>query len=89
MKHAEATYCQNTNPVITRIIHQLEEEAIQAQSESEMEDWEYLIPDLGNTRRMTLYKKKLHLYWVMKRLLAKSMEQAPQKWKNCPKAYQI
>ena len=41
-----------------------------------MEDWEYLLPDLGNTRgRMSLYKHALHVYWVMKRLLAKAMEQ--------------
>ena len=41
-----------------------------------MEDWEYLLPDPGNTRgRMTLYKQALHVYWVMKRLLAKAMEQ--------------
>jgi len=54
----------------------LEEEATQGQSESEMEDWEYLLPDPGNTRgRMTLYKQTMHVYWVMKRLLAKEMEQ--------------
>lgn len=41
-----------------------------------MDDWEYLLPDPGNTRgRMTLYKQALHVYWVMKRLLAKAMEQ--------------
>jgi len=35
-----------------------------------------LMPDPGHTRgRMTLYKQSLHLYWVMKRLMAKSMEQ--------------
>ena len=41
-----------------------------------MEDWEYLFPDPGNTRgRMSLYKQSLHVYWVMKGLLAKAMEQ--------------
>lgn len=41
-----------------------------------MEDWEFLIPDPRNTRgRMTLFKQSIHVYWVMKRLLAKSMEQ--------------
>ena len=75
-QHVEATYCQNTNPAIRRIIQQLEEEAIQAQSGSEMEDWEYLLPDPRNTRgHMSLYKQALHVYWVMKRLLAKAMEQ--------------
>jgi len=41
-----------------------------------MDDWEYLLLDPGNTRgRMTLYKQALHVYWVMKRLLAKAIEQ--------------
>lgn len=41
-----------------------------------MEDWEYLLPDPENTRgRMTLYKQALHVYWVMKTLLGKAMEQ--------------
>lgn len=41
-----------------------------------MEDWINLLPDPGHTRgRMTLYKQSLHLYWVMKRLMAKAMEQ--------------
>lgn len=57
-------------------MQQMEEEAIQGQSESEMEDWEYLLPDIGNTRgRMTQYKQTLHVYWTIKRLMAKAMEQ--------------
>jgi len=41
-----------------------------------MEDWEYILPDPGNTRgRMNLYKQALHVYWVMKRILAKAIEQ--------------
>lgn len=55
----------------------MEEEAIQAQLDSEMEDWEFLLPDSGNTRsRMTLFKQAIHVYWVMKQLLAKALEQA-------------
>jgi len=54
----------------------MEEESIQAQSDSEMEDWEYLLHEPGNTRgRMSLFKQSLHIYWVMKRLLAKALEQ--------------
>lgn len=76
VQFAERAYCENTNPNIKRIIKQLEEEAIQGQSESELEDWEYLLPDPGNMRgRMTLYNQSLHVYWVMKRLLVKAMEQ--------------
>lgn len=54
----------------------MEEESLQAQSDSEMEDWEFLLHDPGNTRgRMSLFKQSLHIYWVMKRLLAKALEQ--------------
>jgi len=76
IQYAERAYSENTDEDIRRIIQQMEEEATQGRSESEMEDWEYLLPDPGNTRgRMTLYKQALHVYWVMKRLLAKAMEQ--------------
>lgn len=41
-----------------------------------MEDWEFLLHDPGNTRaRMSLFKQSLHIYWVMKGLLAKALEQ--------------
>lgn len=41
-----------------------------------MEDWEAYLPDPGHTRgRLTLYKQSLHVYWGMKRLLAKALEQ--------------
>jgi len=54
----------------------LEEEALKEHSEPKMEDWECLLPDPGYTRgRMSLYKQSLHVYWGMKRLLAKAMEQ--------------
>jgi len=57
VRNAERAYCRDTHSGIRRIIQHLEEEAIGEQSESEMEDWEYLLPDSGNTRvRMTLYK---------------------------------
>lgn len=49
---------------------------MQDESELEMEDWGNLIPDPGNTRgRLSLYKQALHVYWVVKRLLEKAMEQ--------------
>lgn len=75
IQHAERAYVQNTNPKIRRIIQNMEEEAIQAQSDSEMEDWELLVHDPGNTRgRMSLFKESLHIYWVMKQFLAKALE---------------
>jgi len=76
IQRVEQSYSENTNADIRRIIQQLEEEATQEQVDSKIEGWEYLLSDLGNTRgRMTLYKQALHVYWVMKRLLAKAMEQ--------------
>lgn len=73
---AEKEYREKSNPKIKRIMEHWEEEAIQAQSEEDMEDWIALMPDPGHTRgRMTLYKQSLHLYWVMKRLMAKALEQ--------------
>lgn len=62
IQFTEQAYNENTNEDIRRIIQQLEEEATQGQSESEMDDWEYLLPDPRNTRRcMTLYKQALHV----------------------------
>ena len=41
-----------------------------------MDEWNSQLPDPGNTRGfLTLYKKALHMYWVMKHLLARAMEQ--------------
>lgn len=69
-------YSEDTNADIRRIIQQLEDEATQKQSEPEIKDWEYLLPNPRNTRgRMSLYKQALHVYWVIKRLLEKAMEQ--------------
>lgn len=80
MKHkvqeAERAYSEETNADIRRIIQELEATAMQEDSDPEMEDWGNLIPDPGNTRgRMSLYKQALHVYWVLKRLRAKAMEQ--------------
>lgn len=57
IRKAERAYQQNTNPKVRRIIQNLEEEALQGQSDSEMEEWEFLVQDPGNTRgRMSLFK---------------------------------
>ena len=75
VRRAERAYQRNTNPAVRRIMQYLEEESLQDQSEDEMEDWEFLLHDPGNTRgRMSLFKQSLHIYWVMKRLLEKSLE---------------
>lgn len=45
-------------------------------SVSEMEEWGDLVPDPGHTRgMMSLFKQTLHIYWVMKRLLPRALEQ--------------
>lgn len=46
------------------------------ESEEEMKAWHEVIPDPRNTRgRLTLFKKTLYLYWIMKSLMGKAMEQ--------------
>lgn len=76
LQEAENAYVQGTHLNVRRIIDHLEEEALQDQSDPEMADWEHYLPDPGHTRgRMSLYKQSLHVYWGLKRLLAKSMEQ--------------
>lgn len=57
VQYAKRAYSKNTDEDIRRIIQRMEEEATQGQSDSKMEDWEYLLLDLRNTRGcMTLYK---------------------------------
>lgn len=76
VRRAERAYQSNTNPAVRRIIRHLEEETLQEQSEDEMEEWELLLHDPGHTRgRMSLFKQSLHIYWVIKGLLAKALEQ--------------
>ena len=75
IRRAERAYQRNTNPAVRRVMQFLEEESLQDQSEDEMADWEFLLHDLGHTRgRMSLFKQSLHIYWVMKRLMAKALE---------------
>jgi len=75
IRKAEWAYQQDTDPRIRRIIQNLEEEAIHGHSDSEMDDWLFTVHDPGITRgRISLLKQYLHIYWVMKRLLAKALE---------------
>lgn len=76
IRRAERAFQRNTNPAVRRVMQVMEEESLQDQFVDEMEDWEFLIHDPGHTRgRMSLFKQSLHIYWVMKRLLAKALEQ--------------
>jgi len=54
----------------------MEEKVLEEPSDPEMDEWSSQLPDPGNTRgRLTLYRRALHTYWVLKHLLAKAMEQ--------------
>lgn len=75
-QEAERAYVKGTNEDIRRIIDALENRVLEEPSNLELEEWNTLLPDPGNTRgHLTLYKQALHMYWVMKHLLARAMEQ--------------
>ena len=64
------------NVDIRKIIDVMEDRVLEEPSDPEMEEWTSQLPDPGNTRgRLTLYRRALHTYWVLKHLLAKAMEQ--------------
>lgn len=76
VQEAEKAYKEATDVEKRKIIQEIEAKALQEDSEVEMEDWGNLIPNLGNTRsRLSLYRQALHVYWVVKRIMAKAMEQ--------------
>lgn len=78
ISEATAAYKEGTKEEIRRLIAEWEEDINQQASvdEAELEDWKLLVPDLGNTSgRGTQFKQTLHLYWLMKCLLSKAMEQ--------------
>jgi len=53
----------------------MESSILEEQSDSEIEELAEEVTDPGNTRgRMTLYRQSLHIYWVLKCLLAKALE---------------
>ena len=73
---AEQAYNLETNADIRIIIDAMEERVSEDPSDPEMDEWFSQLPDPGNTRgRLTLYRRALHTYWVLKHLLAKVMEQ--------------
>jgi len=73
---AKVAYSKETNSDIRRIINVLENKVLKEPSNPEMEEWDTLLLDPRNTRgRLTLYNQALHMYWVMKHLLARAMEQ--------------
>jgi len=65
------------NEGIHKILEEWEEEVKQdSVKNEEMEDRRTLVPDPGNTKgKITQLKHALYLYWLMKSLLRKAMEQ--------------
>jgi len=73
---AEQAYNLDSNANIRNIIDAMEEKVLEEPSDPEMDEWSLQLPDPGHTRgRLTLYRRALHTYWVLKHLLAKAMEQ--------------
>lgn len=76
LNEAEQAYNLDSNAHIRNIIDAMEERVLEEPSDPEMDDWASQLPDPGHTRgRLTLYRRALHTYWVLKHLLAKAMEQ--------------
>ena len=58
----ERAYGKGTKEDIKRIIDALENRVLEEPSDPEMEEWNTLLPEPGNTRgRLTLYKQALHM----------------------------
>ena len=75
-QEAARTYQEDTDEDIRRIIQNLEAKVLEKQSGSETKEWAAMVSDPGNTRgRQTLYRRSLHIYWILKSLLEKALEQ--------------
>ncbi len=56
-------------------MQEMEDSVMEEDSEPKMEEWGDIVPNPGHTRgRMMLYRQALHVYWVMKHLLARALE---------------
>lgn len=76
VQDAAGAYREGTDDDIRHIIQEMEANVMEEQSDSEIEEYAEVIRDPGNTRgRLRLYRKTLHIYWVLKCLLAKALEQ--------------
>lgn len=76
IQEAAKAYMRDTDEGIRETIEDMEAEVKEEESEGEMEEWRGMVSDSGNTRgRMSQYKQILHLYWLMKGLLCKAVEQ--------------
>lgn len=74
---AAEAYHEGTDEGIQKLLEEWEEEIKQGNEiEEDMENWRTLVLDPGNPRgRITKFKQTLYLYWLMKNLLGKAMEQ--------------
>jgi len=86
IRRAEQAFRHYPNPAVRRVMQHLEEELLQGQSEEDREDCEFLIHDPRHTRgRISLFKQSLHIYWVVKGLMAKALEQVAKEMVNLAK----
>lgn len=75
MDEAEKAYNYDAHQHFRNIIEAMENQILEEPSDPEMNEWSVQLPDPGNTRgRLTLYRRALHIYWVLKHILAKAME---------------
>lgn len=85
-RKAEQAFLRFSNQAVRKVMQRLEEEALQDQSDEEIEDWTFLLHDPGHTRgRMSLFKQSLHIYWVMKGIMAKALTQVAKEMVNLAK----
>lgn len=74
VQEAVRAYREGTDEDIRQ--QEMEANVMEEQSDPKIEEWVEIIQDHGNTRGwMMLYQQALHVYWVLKRLLAKALEQ--------------
>lgn len=76
MHAAEQAYKEETSEDIRQVLEGMEARVLDEPSDPEMNEWASQLPDPGHTHgRLTLYRRALHTYWVLKHLLAKALEQ--------------
>jgi len=76
VNEAEQAFNLDSNAHIRNIMNAMEEKVLEEPSIPEMYEWSLQLPDPGHTQgRLSLYHRALHIFWVLKHLLAKAMEQ--------------
>lgn len=69
-------YREGTDADIRQLMQEMEDSVMEEDLEPKVEEWVDIVANLGHTRsRMMLYRQALHVYWVMKHSLARTLEQ--------------